>query len=155
MTGTTGALEVRPFEASDRAALIELWRRCDLARPWNDPDRDIDRKLARDRELLLVGLVDGELVATVMAGYDGHRGWVNYLGVDPSARAAGHGAAMMLAAEARLRELGCPKVNLQIRTSNLDAVRFYESIGYSMDDVVSMGRRLIDDDAPDDRHNDD
>jgi ribosomal protein S18 acetylase RimI-like enzyme len=148
MTGTTGALMVRPFEASDRAALIELWQRCDLTRPWNDPNRDIDRKLARDGELLLVGLVDGELVATVMAGYDGHRGWVNYLGVDPSARAAGHGAAM-LAAEERLRELGCPKVNLQIRTSNLDAVRFYESIGYSMDDVVSMGRRLIVDDTDD------
>lgn len=149
MTRTAGALVVRSFEATDRAALIELWRRCDLTRPWNDPDRDIDRKLTHDGELLLVGLVDGELVATVMAGYDGHRGWVNYLGVDPSARAAGHGAAMMRAAEVRLRELGCQKLNLQIRTSNLDAVRFYESIGYSMDDVVSMGRRLIDD-APDD-----
>jgi ribosomal protein S18 acetylase RimI-like enzyme len=145
MTDTAEALQIRPFEATDRFALIELWRRCDLTRPWNDPNRDIDRKLARDGELLLVGLVDGELVATVMAGYDGHRGWINYLGVDPSARGEGHGAAMMHAAEARLRDFGCPKINLQIRTSNLDAVRFYESIGYSMDDVVSMGRRLFDD----------
>jgi ribosomal protein S18 acetylase RimI-like enzyme len=141
-------VEIRPFEESDRAGLIELWHRCDLTRPWNDPDRDVDRKLARDGELLLVGVVDGSIVATVMAGYDGHRGWVNYLAVDPDHRGSGHGAAVMRAAEARLLALGCPKVNLQIRTSNADAVAFYESIGYSMDDVVSMGRRLIDDETP-------
>jgi ribosomal protein S18 acetylase RimI-like enzyme len=145
MNDAPAPLVVRPFEPTDRVALTELWRRCELTRQWNDPDRDIDRKLARDGELLLVGLVDDEVVASVMAGYDGHRGWVNYLAVDPRARGAGHGAAMMNAAEARLRALGCPKINLQIRTSNLDAVRFYESIGYSVDDVVSMGRRLIDD----------
>jgi ribosomal protein S18 acetylase RimI-like enzyme len=149
MTGAPASLVVRPFEPADRAALIELWRRCDLTRPWNDPDRDIDRKLDRDGELLLVGLIDDELVASVMAGYDGHRGWVNYLAVDPNARGARHGAAIMYAAEDRLRALGCPKINLQIRTSNVDAVRFYESIGYSMDDVVSMGRRLIDDTTDD------
>ena len=80
-----------------------------------------------------------------MAGYDGHRGWINYLAVDPSAQGVGHGRTIMRAAEERLLELGCPKVNLQIRTSNVDAVAFYESIGYSPDDVVSMGRRLIED----------
>ncbi len=142
---TAASFLIRPFEAADRTALIELWRRCDLTRPWNDPGRDIDRKLARDSELLLVGLVREQLVATVMAGYDVHRGWVNYLAVDPATRGEGHGAAMMHAAEVRLRALGCPKINLQIRTSNLDAVRFYETIGYSTDDVVSMSRRLIDD----------
>lgn len=145
MTDSAASLSVRSYRPADRDPLIELWRRCDLTRPWNDPDRDIDRKLERDGELLLVGAVDEQLVATVMAGYDGHRGWVNYLAVDPACRGAGHGAAMMRAAETRLLALGCPKINLQIRTSNLDAVRFYESIGYSMDDVVSMGRRLIDD----------
>ena len=139
------SLAVRPFTEADRATVVELWQRCDLTRPWNDPDRDIDRKLARDGELLLVGTVDDTVVATVMAGYDGHRGWVNYLAVDPDRRGEGHGAAIMRAAEERLVALGCPKINLQIRTSNLDAVRFYESLGYSLDDVVSMGRRLIDD----------
>ena len=138
-------LVVRSFTDADRAAVIELWRQCDLTRPWNDAGLDIDRKLARDGELLLVGTVDDTVAATVMAGYDGHRGWVNYLAVDPGHRGHGHGVTIMRAAEARLVELGCPKINLQIRTSNLDAVRFYQAIGYSMDDVVSMGRRLIDD----------
>ena len=138
-------LVVRAFTEADRVDVIELWRRCDLSRPWNDPGLDIDRKLARDGELLLVGTVDDVVAATVMAGYDGHRGWVNYLAVDPDHRGGGHGASIMRAAEERLIELGCPKINLQIRSSNLDAVRFYESIGYSMDEVVSMGRRLIDD----------
>ena len=139
------SLVVRPFAESDRTMVVELWRRCDLTRPWNDPDRDIDRKLARDGDLFLVGTVEGAIVATVMAGYDGHRGWVNYLAVDPGRRGERHGATIMRAAEERLIALGCPKINLQIRTSNLDAVRFYESLGYSPDDVVSMGRRLVDD----------
>ena len=140
-----GALEIRPFTEADRSALIALWHRCDLTRPWNDPDRDIDRKLARDRELFLVGIADGRVVASVMAGYDGHRGWINYLAVDPSAQGSGHGRTIMRSAEDRLLQLGCPKVNLQIRTSNVEAVKFYESIGYTMDDVVSMAHRLIDD----------
>ena len=139
--------EVRPFRESDRSEVIELWRRCDLTRPWNDPGLDIDRKTACDPEGFLVGTVDGAVTATVMAGYDGHRGWINYLAVDPDRRGAGLGAELMQAAEQHLSELGCPKINLQIRTSNMDAVRFYEAIGYAMDDVVSMGRRLIDDEA--------
>ena len=142
-------LSVRPFEDADRAAVIVLWERCELTRPWNDPDLDIDRKLARDRNLFMVGSVGDAIVASVMAGYDGHRGWVNYLAVDPSTRGAGHGRTIMRAAEGRLVDLGCPKLNLQIRTSNSEAVRFYESIGYSMDDVVSMGRRLIIDESAD------
>jgi ribosomal protein S18 acetylase RimI-like enzyme len=138
-------LSVRPFSVEDRADVTRLWERCELTRPWNDPDRDIDRKLARDGDLFLVGIADSRVVASVMAGYDGHRGWINYLAVDPSAQGAGHGRTIMRAAEERLLELGCPKVNLQIRTSNVDAVAFYESIGYSSDDVVSMSRRLIED----------
>lgn len=142
------ALSVRPFRDSDRAAVIELWQRCDLTRPWNDAGHDIDRKLDRDPDGFLVGLLDDTVAATVMAGYDGHRGWINYLAVDPDRRSAGLGAEIMYAAERHLERLGCPKINLQIRTSNLGAVRFYESIGYSTDDVVSMGRRLIDDEPP-------
>jgi ribosomal protein S18 acetylase RimI-like enzyme len=87
----------------------------------------------------------GRVVATVMAGYDGHRGWINYLAVDPDHRGEGHGRTMMEAAETRLLALGCPKVNLQVRTDNPDAVAFYELLGYSVDPVVSMGRRLISD----------
>lgn len=138
-------LEIRPFDNADRDAVIELWQRCELTRPWNDPSSDIDRKCAVDPDGFLVGLIDGRVVATVMAGYDGHRGWINYLGVSPDHRGARHGEAIMAAAERQLAVRGCPKVNLQIRTSNSDALGFYESIGYTIDDVVSMGRRLVDD----------
>ena len=150
------AIHVRSFTPGDRTRVARLWESCGLTRPWNDPYRDIDRKLDRDAELLLVGegptseaadgtTTTGRVVATVMAGYDGHRGWINYLAVDPDHRGEGHGRTMMEAAETRLLALGCPKVNLQVRTDNPDAVAFYELLGYSVDPVVSMGRRLISD----------
>lgn len=146
----------RSFTPGDRTRVARLWETCGLTRPWNDPYRDIDRKLDRNAELLLVGeapaseaadgtTTTGRVVATVMAGYDGHRGWINYLTVDPDHRGEGHGRTMMEAAETRLLALGCPKVNLQVRTDNPDAVAFYELLGYSVDPVVSMGRRLISD----------
>lgn len=138
-------LEIRVFDDSDRTEVIELWHRCELTRPWNDPDRDIERKLVVDADGFLVGVLDGRVIATVMAGYDGHRGWINYLGVDPDHRGQRHGEAMMAAAERVLAARGCAKVNLQIRTSNAAAMGFYESIGYAFDDVVSMGRRLVQD----------
>lgn len=139
-------LRIRSFGADDRRALVELWQRCELTRPWNDPDLDIDRKLAVDPDGLLVAEAAGQVVGSVMVGYDGHRGWVNYLAVDPSQRGAGLGGRLMDAAEALLRDRGCPKLNLQVRTSNAAAYAFYEAIGYERDDVVSFGRRLIDDD---------
>ena len=79
-------MQIRPFQPADEAAVIALWEACKLTRPWNDPRKDIARKLAVQPELFLVGTVDGEIVATVMAGYEGHRGWVNYLAVAPRAR---------------------------------------------------------------------
>lgn len=138
-------LAIRPFETRDRAALVELWTRCELIRPWNDPERDIERKRTVDPAGLLVGESEGGVVASVMAGYDGHRGWINYLAVDPDHRGRGHAAAMMGAAEELLRDLGCPKINLQVRTANASAIGFYEAIGYVTDEVVSMSRRLVDD----------
>lgn len=137
--------DIRPFEERDRASLIDLWRRCGLTRPWNDPARDIDRKLALGDDLLLVACDETGLFASVMVGYDGHRGWINYLAVDPSRQRTGIGERLMVVAEARLRAVGCPKINLQIRRTNLGAVEFYRSIGFVEDDVTSMGKRLIDD----------
>lgn len=135
-------LEIRPFQSSDEAAVIALWEACGLTRPWNDPKKDIARKLAVHPELFLVGTDDDAVVASVMAGYEGHRGWINYLAVAPNYQGSGAGRQLMDAAEERLRALGCPKINLQVRTSN-DAVRkFYERIGYTLDDVVSFGKRL-------------
>ena len=139
-------LTLRPYEEADESAVIALWRACGLTRPWNDPARDIARKLRVQRDLFLVGLVDDAIVASIMAGYDGHRGWVNYLGVAPEHRGRGHGRAIMAEAEARLLALGCPKINLQIRRDNRAAIAFYEAIGFGEDAVRSMGKRLVPDD---------
>jgi ribosomal protein S18 acetylase RimI-like enzyme len=153
MHEVTGGLDadpaVRAFRDSDREAVVELWRRCELLRPWNDPDRDIDRKLALEDDLLLVAEGADGVVGSVMVGYEGHRGWLNYLAVDPDRRGRGIGRALVAAGEARLRALGCPKVNLQVRRTNIDAAGFYRSLGFVDDDVVSLGKRLIDDQPAD------
>lgn len=107
---------------------MALWRRCDLVRPWNDPHRDIQRKLAVRPELFLVGVLDGRIVASVMAGYEGHRGWLNYLAVAPDLRRRGYAQAIVAEAERLLREAGCPKINLQIRTSNHGVIEFYRRL---------------------------
>jgi ribosomal protein S18 acetylase RimI-like enzyme len=136
-------LEIRPFEPPDEAAVVALWSACDLLRPWNDPQLDIRRKLSVQPELFLVGVEGGEVVATVMAGYEGHRGWINYLAVAPACRRRGYGRALMDEAEGRLRALGCPKINLQVRGGNAATVAFYERLGYRADEVVSLGKRLV------------
>ncbi len=121
---------------------MSLWSICELTRPWNNPHRDIDRKLARDGDNLLVLEQGGQLIASVMVGYEGHRGWVNYLAVHPDHRRQGLGRLLMDVAERRLRDLGCAKLNLQVRASNETATEFYRQIGYTVDDVVSLGKRL-------------
>ena len=141
------ALVVRPFAPADTDAVVALWETAGLTRPWNDPHKDIARKLDVQPGGFLVAVTDGEIIGSVMAGYDGHRGWVNYLAVAPHARRSGVGRSLMAEAERVLEALGCPKVNLQIRATNLAAVRFYEALGYSADDVISLGRRLEHDTA--------
>ena len=122
--------------------MVALWKLCGLTRPSNDPHKDIERKSRVRPDLFLVGVLDGKVVACVMAGYEGHRGWLNYLAVDPAHRREGLGRTIVTEAEARLRASGCPKVNLQVRTSNRGAIDFYGRLGYSVDEVVSMGKRL-------------
>jgi ribosomal protein S18 acetylase RimI-like enzyme len=138
-------LEIRRFVEADRTAVIALWEACGLLRSWNDPDRDIDRKIDRDPDGFLIGESAGRIVAAAMAGYDGHRGWVNYLAVDPEFGDSGIGRTMMESIEKHLIELGCPKINIQVRGSNAAAIAFYERIGFSRDDVVNLGKRLIPD----------
>jgi ribosomal protein S18 acetylase RimI-like enzyme len=140
-------LMIRPFENADENEVADLWARCGLIRPWNDPHKDIARKCRLQRELFLVGAVDGTIVAAVMAGYDGHRGWINYLAVDPAQRRRGFGRALMNEAERLLRELGCPKINLQVRRENLEAMAFYRRTGFAEDAVASFGKRLERDDG--------
>ncbi len=140
-------MNIRPFEPKDETAVICLWQQCDLVRPWNNPHQDIQRKLKVRPDLFLVGELNSQVVATVMAGYEGHRGWLNYLAVDPSHQRHGLARALVAEAECRLRAAGCPKINLQVRTSNQVVIEFYRRIGYSIDDVVSLGKRLEHDSA--------
>lgn len=139
-------MEIRAFHPDDEEAVIALWRSCGLVRPWNDPHKDIARKLQVRPDLFLVGLLDGRIVACVMAGYEGHRGWLNYLAVDPDHQRKGYARAIVDAAEQLLREAGCPKINLQVRFSNDGVIAFYRRLGYVADDVVSLGKRLEHDD---------
>lgn len=138
-------MTIRPFTVADQEAVVDLWTLCGLVRPWNDPRKDIARKLRVQPELFLVAEVDGAIAGSVMAGYDGHRGWINYLAVDPDARRRGLGRALMAEAERLLRERGCPKINLQVRADNREVVAFYQRIGFAQDAVVSFGKRLEDD----------
>jgi len=140
-------MHIRPFEDVDEDAVIALWLRCELLRPWNDPHKDIARKRQAQREFFLVGELDGELLGSVMAGYDGHRGWINYLAVDPRFQRRGLGRALMAEVQLRLQSVGCAKVNLQIRRENVEAIAFYERIGFREDAVRSFGKRLELDDG--------
>jgi ribosomal protein S18 acetylase RimI-like enzyme len=136
---------IRAYQSSDETDVVALWHACDLTRPWNDPYKDIARKLQVRPDLFLVGEVQGRLMASAMFGYEGHRGWVNYLAVSPDQQRQGHAKAMMQHGEALLLASGCPKINLQVRASNSQVLAFYESLGYRDDQVVSMGKRLIPD----------
>jgi ribosomal protein S18 acetylase RimI-like enzyme len=135
-------MNIRPYAQSDEPGVLEVWRECGLIVSQNDPVADIRRKLRVNPEWFLVGEIDGEIVATCMAGYEGHRGWINYLGVLPRLQRSGLAASIMAEAEKRLREAGCPKINLQVRSTNSAVIEFYQRLGYSIDPVTSLGKRF-------------
>ncbi len=136
-------MKIRPFQPEDTAAVITLWSECGLLAPQNDPAKDIDRKMQVDPGGFLVGEADGRIIAACMAGYEGHRGWINYLAVSPEHRRRGLGRQIMAAAEDYLKTAGCPKINLQVRAANTGVMAFYAALGFVVDDVVSMGKRLV------------
>lgn len=133
---------IRPYCSDDEEAVIGLWQRCDLVRPQNDPRKDIARKTRVQPEMFLLAVLDGVVVGSVMCGYEGHRGWINYLAVDPQMRFRGIGRQLMVEAERVLRAAGCPKINLQVRSTNRAVLDFYRAIGFAVDDVTSLGKRL-------------
>lgn len=135
-------MNLRPFRSDDEDAVISLWHSCGLVVPHNDPNKDINRKLKENADWFLVGEIDGEVMASCMVGYDGHRGWINYLAVHPEHQRQGYASQVMAEAERLLREAGCPKINLQVRASNTAVIDFYEAIGFGKDSVLSMGKRL-------------
>ena len=138
-------MNIRPYSSGDETAVIALWQRCNLVKPQNNSKRDIARKLKVDPELFLVGLEGKKVVAAAMGGYDGHRGSVYYLGVDPAYQKKGLGREIMAALEEKLIAKGCPKLNLMFRTENQGVEKFYEKLGYSRDACIEMGKRLIPD----------
>lgn len=134
---------IRPFALRDTESVIALWQATGLTRSWNNPHLDIQRKLSVQPELFLVAVDGHDLVGTVMAGYDGHRGWLYYLASDPRRRGEGIGRDLVAAAEEALLELGCPKVQLMVRPDNQDVLGFYDTLGYERFDTTTTGKRLI------------
>ena len=135
-------IRVGPATGADRAAVIALWQAAGLTRPWNDPGADFDLALGNPTSAVLIARKGESLVGSIMAGFDGHRGWVYYLATAPDRLKHGIGRALMAAAEDWLRQLGCPRVRLMVRHDHLDARGFYTAIGYDDQDVVTMGRTL-------------
>lgn len=136
---------IRPFADDDRQTVIKLWRRCGLVVAWNDPEADIDRKLRVDPELFVVGLAGSRLVATAMGGYDGHRGSLYYLAVDAEQQGRGYGRKIADYITDLLEQRGCPKLNIMVRSSNTGMIDFYHRLGFKTDEVVCLGKRLIED----------
>ena len=134
---------IRPYRESDKKDVVSLWCQVFPDSPsWNDPETDINLKLPVQRDLFLVAELDNNLIGTAMAGFDGHRGWVYYVAVKPEYRRRGIGKALMLSVEQELARIGCTKLNLQVRSSNEETVKFYERLGYNIEDRVSMGKLL-------------
>ena len=139
------SLLIRPFKEGDEEALVSLWNMCELTVPWNNPYKDIARKLKVQSELFLMGYLEDKLIASLMAGYDGHRGWINYFAVHPYFQSRGYGKLLMDNVGNKLRELGCPKINLQIREENDKVLSYFQKLGFVEEKRINMGKRLEND----------
>ncbi|WP_306144090.1 GNAT family acetyltransferase [Roseibium sp. MMSF_3412] len=137
---------IAPFEEGHRKEVISLWQSCGLTRAWNDPDKDIDRKLSDPQGGFFVLLQADKVIGSVMAGYDGHRGAIYYLSIDPEHQSSGLGRLLMEHCEEFLIGLGCPKINLFVRQGNEAVMKFYDGLGYAPEKAVALGKRLIPDD---------
>ncbi len=134
--------EISRYKSEFQDAVVDLWRECDLVVPQNDPVEDIKKKTSFQPELFFVGLLEGKVVGSVMVGYEGHRGWINYMAVSPEYQRKGYGRKLVQKAIDELKKIGCPKINLQIRRSNTSVIDFYRRLGFKEDDVISLGMRL-------------
>lgn len=141
--------EIIEFEEKFRSDVVHLWEICDLTRPWNDPGRDIDRILSDETGRLFLLRKHNKVLGSVIVGYDGHRGSVYYLAVHPDFQKQQLGRMLMEHSESYLLKLGCPKLNLMVRSSNLPVIEFYDRLGYEKNEVVVLGKRLISDQKQD------
>jgi ribosomal protein S18 acetylase RimI-like enzyme len=136
-------VEIRPYGSEDQSQVVALWKAVfPDDPPWNDPVSVIRKKLTVQPELFLIGHVNGRIVATVIAGFDGVRGWIHHLAVHAEYRRKGIATMLMRSAEQGLEALGCPKVNLQVRATNSAVISFYRSLGYEVEERFSLGKRL-------------
>ncbi|MGA7482295.1 MAG: GNAT family acetyltransferase [Bradyrhizobium sp.] len=142
MTTAVPTLTIAPIVDADVAAVVALWQACGLTRPWNDPAADIALARQGSNAAVLIGRDGGAIVATVLVGHDGHRGWVYYLAVDPDRRHNGYGRVMMDAAENWLRDTGIEKLQLLVRADNTSVKHFYQSLGYSMQERIIYAKWL-------------
>lgn len=136
-------VEIRPYESRDHEQVVALWM--DVFSddpPWNEPASMIRRKLTVQPELFFVAHINDRIIGTVMAGFDGVRGWIHHLAVHGSYRRQGIASLLMKAAERGLEAAGCPKVNLQVRATNSAVIGFYRSLGYELEERASLGKRL-------------
>ena len=136
----------RRFRKSDTDAVIDLWEKCKLVVPWNDPYKDIGRKLSIKDSLFIIGELNNHIVASAMAGYDGHRGYIYYLAVLPECQKKGIGSSLLSIVEKKLLNLGCPKINLFVRNTNIKVKTFYKTNDYQIQNSQVYGKRLIKDD---------
>ena len=139
-------MKISEFTDDQSDRVIALWEKCGLTRSWNNPEKDIARKSVDQNGKFLIGQIDGVLMASIMIGYDGHRGSINFLAVDPDDAGAGHGKILMAEAERFLLSVGCPKINFCVRTDNDKVIEFYQKLGYAIEPVHLFGKRLIKDD---------
>ncbi len=138
-------MNIRTYQPTDEKALITLWDICNLTVSWNDPRKDIKRKIDDNPDLFFVGDIGNKIIASCMAGYDGHRGWIYYLAVHPEYQKKGIAKLIITFAEDELKSIGCPKINLMVRDTNVNVIDFYKTIGYTNDPVCVLSKRLEDD----------
>jgi ribosomal protein S18 acetylase RimI-like enzyme len=136
---------IKNYNSSFEKQVIDLWFECGLIVPWNNPKRDIERKMDDDPSLFFICEIGGRITGSCMAGYDGHRGWIYYLAVKPEFQKQGIASKLIREAESRLLKIGCPKINLMVRKSNEDVISFYRRIGYKDDPVVVLSKKLYKD----------
>lgn len=138
-------MKIRTYQTKDEQCVIDLWVKCGLVVPWNDPKKDIQRKVDDSPDLFFIGEIEGEVVASCMAAYDGHRGWIYFLAVKPEYQKQGLAKSILLHSEKALLKIGCPKIELMVRHTNDKVVSFYKNAGYQDDPVIIMSKRLIND----------
>jgi len=134
--------EIIVYKPEFQDAVVDLWKECNLTTPQNDPVEDIKKKTDFQPELFLIGLLDGKVIGSIMVGYEGHRGWINYLAVQPEYQKKGYGRKLVERAIEELTRLGCRKVNLQVRETNRYMIDFYKHLGFKDDRVTSLGKPL-------------